>query len=385
MSTPSGQNPTHAIGPASYENFRAFNAGLPHLAIAEVNLYSDVDFTGEVWPAVGPVALLNPIRKDSGRVGASLVLRCSLHEEQTYPRNWSSKSDLTRFTGSSLFDELACLLSLQYGSRLLAGSAVRWFDGRDPLGRPRADTDAPNLYLSTRSGSSLLPWVSQPKQIGSGLLPLLGALAPCQALTLIRAARSYRDALWIADEDPQLAWLLFVSAAETVAVHVAVPTEQSAETTLREAAPAVAEAIEAFGPSALSKVAPQLAHLFKSTARFLSFFQRYQPPPPERRPPEGYRFQPWEGGLRTALSAVYDWRSKALHAGIPFPPPMCEAPYFVRDDWEAPCETVPGLAAMTQGGVWTRDQMPFGLHLFEYLVRTSLLAWWASVSTPPVT
>src|ERR1700731_2692572 len=39
------------------------------------------------------------------------------------------------------------------------------------------------------------------------------------ALTLIRCARLYQDALWMAESQPALAWLLLVSALETGAVY----------------------------------------------------------------------------------------------------------------------------------------------------------------------
>jgi hypothetical protein len=81
------------------------------------------------------------------------------------------------------------------------------------------------------------------------------------------------------------------------------------------------------------------------------------------------------------LSVIYDWRSKALHAGIPFPPLMCQPPF--HGGGEAPCETVPGLGAHAQGGSWTRAEMPFGLHLFEHIVRTTIIRWWNSVSINP--
>ncbi len=133
----------------------------------------------------------------------------------------------------------------------------------------------------------------------------------------------------------------------------------------------------------MALVAPHLSHLVKSTARFHAFFKRFPPPPPERRPPDGFRFRPWDTRMKKALGAIYEWRSKALHAGIPFPPPMCEPPYFQHGTWEAPCETVPGLAAATKGGVWTREQMPFGLHLFAHVAQQCLLAWWRSLSSDP--
>ena len=45
-------------------------------------------------------------------------------------------------------------------------------------------------------------------------LPSLGAE---QAIALVRSARLYQDALWLAESEPNLSWLLLVSAIETAA------------------------------------------------------------------------------------------------------------------------------------------------------------------------
>lgn len=371
--------PDDETGPASYVNFRAADKGDPCMATVEVFLYSDVRFVDEVREGVGPVSLINPIRLDEGHVAPAIILRYGFHVTNELPQNMSWKPDLSRFTGTSAYDEIACLLALQYGTRLVAGDAVRIFDQSDPLGRPFTDRSPPNVYLSVRRPTPVLPWCSGEKRMVSGHLPYLGRMRPADALALIRSARSYRDALWLADADPQLAWLLLVSAVETAAVHLAIPDEDDAEARLRDAAPQLADVLDSLGPNVASQAAPHLAHLFKATARFLTFFKQFPPPPPEKRPPEGFRFRPWEQKMKKALTAVYEWRSKALHAGVPFPPPMCGPPFPTHPDWNAPCETVIGTAASMQGGVWTREQMPFGLHLFEHIARSSLLAWWKSL------
>jgi hypothetical protein len=365
------------LGPTSYANFRAKANGAPCLGIVEVPLYSDARFISEVRDAAGPAMLLNPLRMVEGQIEPAIILRFGFYEEYQVPPA-SSKPDLSRFSGASVYDEVACLLSLQCGARIAAGGVTREFTERDPLGTPRVDWDVPNIRTRRSATSPMLPWVSEEKRLGEGLLGHLHSLNPEEALILVRSARSYRDAIWIADSDPQLAWLLLVSAVEVVAAHLAVPDNESAEARLRDAAPDLAASLDALGSEAVRQVAPHIAHLLKSTARFLAFFKTFHPQPPPRRPPEGFRFHPWDGGMKKALSVVYDWRCKALHAGIPFPPPMCMPPFPRDPEWEAPCETVPGLAASTKGGIWTREQMPFGLHLFEYLARTSLLAWWAS-------
>ncbi len=71
----------------------------------------------------------------------------------------------------------------------------------------------------------------------------------------------------------------------------------------------------------------------------------------------------------------------ALHEGIPFPPPMCDAPFDERG-WPAPHEGGGlGLATGTQGGVWMSDDLPMTLHTFEYIARGALLNWWSSLAT----
>jgi len=41
------------------------------------------------------------------------------------------------------------------------------------------------------------------------------ALSPEQAIALGRAARLYQDALWLAESEPNLSWLMLVAAVET--------------------------------------------------------------------------------------------------------------------------------------------------------------------------
>ena len=326
------------------------------------------------------MVLLNPVGFVAGQIGPAIVLRLGVHSHFGTALDFSLKGNLSRFTGATPWDEIACLLSLQHGARLVAGNVVRDFDGRDSLGTPYADTGPPRIYLSSPSVRPMLPWVAGWKELRAGLLPSIGNLRPDDALALVRSARSYRDALWVADADPQLAWLLFVSALEVIAVRVAAPSDDDAEARLRAADPEIAAALDEISTDAAARMAPLLAPLVKSTARFLRLFEAFPPVPPDRRPPEGFQFRPWDTAMVKALKAVYGWRSQALHMGIPFPPPMCHPPYFHQSDWQAPCETIPGLAAHVQLGSWTRDQMPFGLHLFERITRTTIIRWWESVS-----
>lgn len=370
------------VGPMSFLNFRAHAAGRPRTAVVEVPLYSDARIVGDVSDGLGPCELLNPLRMIEGTLDTALVLRVGIYMVDYPPEGWSSKADLRGYSGTSFADEIACLISLELGARVASGGVTREFtEGGDPLGRPRNDFARPALPVGD-GRAAVLPFVRREKNVATHLrlLPRLAELTPDRAICLLRAARAYRDAIWLGEAEPQLSWLLMLSALETAAVEVALPKKADAEARLRDVAPALAGELDAIGKGVTAAVADHMAHLLKAQARFLALFERFPPNPPQVRPSHGFRFRPWDAEhLRVALTAVYDWRSKALHGAIPFPPPMCEAPMPAMTGDPAPCETVPGLAAYALGGTWTREQMPFGLHLFEHLTRATLLSWWASL------
>ena len=81
--------------------------------------------------------------------------------------------------------------------------------------------------------------------------------------------------------------------------------------------------------------------------------------------------------MKDALMMIYDYRSRALHDGTPFPKPMCEPPELIDNrNSEAPS----GLAVGTLGAVWKREDLPMLLHTFEYIARNAILNWWRAVA-----
>ena len=181
----------------------------------------------------------------------------------------------------------------------------------------------------------------------------------------------------MADAEPALAWLMLVSAVETAADRWDQSKPQAAER-LRESRPDLAEAIEALCPQLLPVVAEKIADTLGATRKFLNFARTFMPPPPERRPDKGFQID-WEAEhLRRGLRTIYSYRSKALHTGVPFPAPMCEPPMSLNRDFPAPSEKPPGLASSMRGGVWRHKDLPMSLHIFEYITRSILKAWWSS-------
>jgi hypothetical protein len=86
------------------------------------------------------------------------------------------------------------------------------------------------------------------------------------------------------------------------------------------------------------------------------------------------------------LSQGYEYRSKALHDGMPFPAPMCAAPVKLDKSWEVFGENPYGLGKSSlggmseSGGVWLAKDIPMLLYTFEYIVRHALNGWWSSMS-----
>ena len=118
----------------------------------------------------------------------------------------------------------------------------------------------------------------------------------------------------------------------------------------------------------------------KSGRKFRKFIIKFKPPSPTKRPPN-VLCHPWEEqALEQSMIKIYDYRSKALHEGIPFPAPMCDPPFF-DESWDAPAEKPLGLGAQTMGGSWVVEDLPMLLHTFEYIVRQVLLKWWAEEAT----
>lgn len=104
--------------------------------------------------------------------------------------------------------------------------------------------------------------------------------------------------------------------------------------------------------------------------------QEFAAGPPSVRPPEAFQVD-WSR-IRRALTTIYDYRSLALHAGAPFPAPMCESPKEIEGMFS---EIPLGLATATADAVWTIADTPMLLATFEGLARSALLRWWTAPRT----
>jgi len=294
-----------------------------------VTCYTDAHITGQV-DQLGPYAILNPIAPPRG-VGLAvpgIVIRLDTHITDMAMPDMRT-TDYARYHGGGVDDELAALLSLSLGLRLRSGGETRVFWNDQARGTPLlVHHHAPYLEPPPFGRGSVLPGVNKAVLIEDSI-PLLmqyPALASAQAVALVRAARSYQQALWIADDDPSLAWIHLVGATESAAGHWA-QHQSSAEEVLRLAHGDLAALLDDVGDEVLFReVARLLAPLSRSLRKFVDFLLAFLPAPPSERPSEYYRVDWSPEGMKQHLATIYKWRSLALHNGTPFPAPMCWSP-----------------------------------------------------------
>lgn len=366
-------------GPITYENWKAVSG--PDFGYAfEFPLYTDRHVTGSEC-SVGPYTFINTValaRRDTLQPGI-VVYAESYYDETEFQQEQlrENKTDDLRYHGGWVTDELASLAALALGIPIQAGPVSRRFNRDEPQGRPIAWTGTPPVRPPTHKPQ---PSIAAPSDVNITELQRLDSfvqLAPAEATMFVRAARLYQDGLWVAESEPHLAWLLFVSAVETLA------QDKSDE-------PPV-EQLRGWGPGSqleqlivdagvghiIDQVAKILSPVIGSQAKFLGFLKAYGPNEPPRRPGKGWQHS-WEPGeLRKTYKLIYQYRSKALHEGRRFPAPMCESP--VKDPvTKVPSEVPIGLASAYAGGVWEAHDTPMLLHVFEFITRRSLLGWLSS-------
>ncbi|WP_055717093.1 hypothetical protein [Streptomyces torulosus] len=352
--------------------------GCERMGGAEFLLYSDTRVAGDRELACHPYVLTNSFGfPEKGRLAPVLALYLDDHFPPLDVQPMD-KTDVTAWLNLTLEDEIACVLSLVAGIRLRSGGQVRRFTDTASRGTPEFLRHRVPEWTATEH-----PIYPVPEQIGmeslDGWMDRYLALDREDAVALVRAARQFRDALWVADTDPELAWLFLVSALEVIAGREALSGVFPADL-LRQEKPALAkQLLEAGGEAHLEAVAADLVGIVKATARFMSFVKMHHPgPPPER--PEAYAQVDWSWSkLRKAVGKVYEYRSERLHGGVPFPSPLCQVPFGGHGTTTAD-ERPSSLAAAAGNAAWLSKDLPMHLHTFGYLVRGCLLNWWQKTS-----
>ncbi|MFJ5264231.1 hypothetical protein ACIQAC_27595 [Streptomyces sp. NPDC088387] len=214
------------------------------------------------------------------------------------------------------------------------------------------------------------------------MLSSFGALSPVISTVLVKAAHHYANGLWIAEADPEQAWLQLVTALEVVAVHHQTETIDATDV-FRTAYPGAAKKIEAAGGADLLKgVAKYFKKLLSAGRRVQTFVEKFQPVPPVERPISFSDRVNWEDELVDHVKKIYALRSALLHSGAPFPAPLLTGVGGSElEDGDYYPERPSGVWGSGQSE-WYASELPMHLHVFAYAVRGALINWWKE-SVPP--
>jgi hypothetical protein len=376
------KNVSNKKGPYVYENWKAAIADKPSIETVEYQLFTDSNVGGDILTHFGPYKILyNAVSVlDSQLPIPAFTLRLDDHlEDDDQCPEIPEKTDVKLYHGGYIADEVTALVSLSLGIRLKAGGITRHFDiNGDPKGYPTCSEIHENPFLpKTVRHKQILPQLlsGHPITVTRELyrfpnLSLDGAGA------LIRTARLYQDAVWIAESEPELSWIMLVSAVENAAESWsksnATPVER-----LKTSKPDLVKLLNDAGDEELVlKVAEEIVDCLGATKKFVDFILEFMPEPPKKRPSINAQHSWYRTDMEKSMRIIYGHRSKALHGGIKFPLPMCNPPV---PDGNGFSEKPFGLATEALGAVWIAKDTPMLLHTFEYIVRNALLKWWESM------
>lgn len=334
----------------------------------EYFLYSDAHLTGSLEDRFEPFSVMNrvPPYNRYGYIQAVMVFRTLYLENHAISEGrignlFYHKSRLKYHFPGRIKDEIASLLSLALGVRLKAGSSYRWFPASNRYGTPILhDHDSPIFNFQPRENPRL-PWTMGPISINSAepLLKSFFRMPPSLAYRVLLASRLYQEALWVAESQPELSWLLLVSAVEVAAGRQS--QKQDCVELLKLEKPSWYDALRN-SPNELREIAEHWASLSGATKKFVQFLVTDVPPPPSRRPDPSAQVDWTDNVLCKMCKEIYKQRSRMLHSGIPFSKYLCVPP-LQHHSWNAPSEITDGV--MT-------------LHVFEYIVRHRLTSWWVA-------
>lgn len=385
-------------GPYSHWNWRAQLEKSSPYSATEIQLFSDASFisTSFIGPDVehGPYSAINaepfpPIEPRQLMHGRLIVRYEHYLDPNQDPTIFAHSTDTSRYHGGTLSDEIAALYSLCLGVRLKAGGIVREFSPENEYGKPRIPRpDETPIFFPPQDGRYILPWHPSERKLSDiqARINTYILLEPKQASVLVHATRLYQDAVWLAESDPEISWLLLVSAVEVAADYWYSKENLSPDSRerLEHFKPDLVQDLNNLkgdGAEAIEIVSKHLEGLLGATKKIRCFLANFRPqePPPDRPTPTYFQVDWDQPSLEKIFKKVYEYRSKALHGGTPFPKPMCRPP---RLDYQnhLPVERPDvGIATSTLGASWKAEDVPVHLHIFEYVVRRSLLNWWQSM------
>ena len=366
-------------GPLAWRNWAAHSEGAPLGGAFEYELYTDARVDGDL--VTGPCTWIDTYASspapEAGRAAPAVTLRIEIHlTDAEFVEVDFDQPGTKDYLAGDMGDEMASLASLAFHSRVRSGGLKRRFESMDNPGVPFMPFHAvPRLGAPVSEARSMLPGITDAIVLGDAgeLLDKYPNASLNNARALARAARLFAQALWVADDDPAQSWLRLVSAVESAAAQWKSQGGSSLDR-LQAADPDLATLVRQAGDVA-GPLADRLAPTVKATNKFLNFLVSHCPPAPATRP--AYGQVNWQD-LEPTLLKIYDHRSRDLHAGTPFPGPLCGHPD--KDANGVAAERIHSLGVAGQGGVWTEEDLPMHLHTFAYITGGALRNWWSSLA-----
>ena len=356
--------------------------GKSPIRAVECILYTDARITGQIEKDCGPYLFFNtvPPTEGPGKILPYIVLRCFIFENESDKIfQFGDKTDNKNYHGgSSVIDEVSALSSLFLGIRIRASHVTRDFENLEkrPMGTPRQWGYRPAPEVDFRYNAPAIPSVIETRNLSLlyRLKDIL-ELRDAEGVALIRAARLYQDALWVGETDQNLAWIMLVSALETIADCWAGESLSDEEVLNKIHGELFKRLNEECSSETVNYISKYLKKLVGSTKKFRSLCLEFMPDQPATRPEEFLQIDWSPKGWEKILGKVYHYRSKALHEGTPFPLPMGEPPFRFESDEALSERGTLGLAASQANASWVSEDLPINLNLFTDVTRKIILKW----------
>lgn len=364
----------------SYKNCKEFKSKNEWFGIFEFIIYSDSRFTDEVKGDL-VYSFLNMIPFDTVGVKPTLTVRALSALNTAKMSFMDEKANTDDFHGGWLSDEIAALVSLKLGVRAHAGSIVREYYNHTPdYGSPRAEQNPPPPLMP--KGNLVVP--SAKKNIKISQLRLINdihKLSEKDFNALIKSARNFQDSLWICESSPNLAWLLMVSALEVAAGNWDTSKGDKIEKFKASKPKLFQRLLEHKVDGLIEDIAKEFEGTFGATKKFCDFCVNFLPDAPLIRPKSGEIV--WtEENLLKIFKSVYNSRSSALHAGKPFPQPMCSPPdshFGLAEQAVCPPNSKFTPLKASLGASWSHKEAPINLNTFFHMTHSILNKWWESL------
>lgn len=360
-----------ALKPAVYFNYKLKQEGKKPTRIVEYPLYTDACKIESSYSCLNnPYKLINPDVITTKNICLPRIIL--QFEEFDYSgrnvtRGKTFYSDF--YLINNIPDQIAVFLSLILGIRIRAGNESRNFNNTDldkgtPLHR-YINLDPAQIKLI--KNNAIIPAILKNTDNKNGFFTLNAvdaffssffSLNANQAALIIRAAKLYRDALWIVDSEPQLSLILLISAIEVLSEDIGI---NNLELSKKHS-------------NFCEKCKKECKNNLSKRKKFLNFLVKHLPDPPAKRCCRENQLN-WEDlkkcTNKNPLIEMYRFRSKFLHDGIPFPLDFLKPISFWSMETDDTNRYEKSVTTLFNNQLV--ELSPMSISIFEYIVRHAIL------------